>query len=172
MCAFYESLVSNLTWHDVYISELKQVTFLTTRTAWVKLGLWLVKNVNFTSGRRPCCQKRHLLKLTIVLFFSLFSHNAITSNVAPFSLYLVSLKVCMQVWTSRNSKFPSLGVVSCHREVWVLHGQKRWPCCTACTTGCNNIMLTYFLQLTTLNNIIHLEWGATMLNNIVNIREQ
>jgi hypothetical protein len=25
-------------------------------------GLWLVKNVNFTSGRRPCCQKRHLLK--------------------------------------------------------------------------------------------------------------
>jgi hypothetical protein len=33
-------------------------------------------------------------------------------------------------------------------------------------------MLTYFLQLTTLNNIIHLEWGATMLNNIVNIREQ
>jgi hypothetical protein len=23
-----------------------------------------VKNVNFTSGRRPCCQKRHLLKLT------------------------------------------------------------------------------------------------------------
>jgi hypothetical protein len=28
-------------------------------------GLWLVKNVNFTSGRRPCCQKRHLLKLTI-----------------------------------------------------------------------------------------------------------
>jgi hypothetical protein len=44
--------------------------------------------------------------------------------------------------------------------------------CTACTTGCNNIMLTYFLQLTTLNNIIHLEWGATMLNNIVNIREQ
>jgi hypothetical protein len=43
---------------------------------------------------------------------------------------------------------------------------------TAGTTGCNNIMLTYFLQLTTLNNIIHLEWGATMLNNIVNIREQ
>jgi hypothetical protein len=29
-----------------------------------------------------------------------------------------------------NSKFPSLGVVSCHREVWVLHGQKRWACCT------------------------------------------
>jgi hypothetical protein len=27
-------------------------------------GLWLVKNVNFTSGGRPCCQKRHLLKLT------------------------------------------------------------------------------------------------------------
>jgi hypothetical protein len=27
-------------------------------------GLWLVKNVKFTSVRRPCCQKRHLLKLT------------------------------------------------------------------------------------------------------------
>jgi hypothetical protein len=70
-----------------------------------------------------------------------------------------------------------LGVVSCHREVWVLTRPKTLSLlyslyCTACTTGCNNIMLTYFLQLTTLNNIINLELGATMLNNIVNIREQ
>jgi hypothetical protein len=67
-----------------------------------------------------------------------------------------------------------LGVVSCHIEKCGFYTAKNAEPAVlpACTKGCNNIMLTYFLQLTTLNNIIHLEWGATMLNNIVNIREQ
>ena len=44
-------------------------------------GLWLVKNVKFTSVRRPCCQKRHLLKLTIY-----------TKCKYMFSLYLDELE--------------------------------------------------------------------------------
>jgi hypothetical protein len=103
---------------------------------------------------RVWCSNLTWHDVDIVLFFSLFSHNAITSKVAPFSLYLVSLKVCMQVWTSRNSKFPSLGAVSCHREVWVLHGQKRWGCCTACTVCLYNRLQQYYADLFfTVNNI-------------------
>jgi hypothetical protein len=50
-----------------YNNELKQATFLRTRTASnVKRQgqeCWLVDNVKFASGQRSCCQKRRLLKL-------------------------------------------------------------------------------------------------------------
>jgi hypothetical protein len=97
-----------------------------------KLAATLFNTRTFALFTRVWCSNL-TWHVDIVLFFSLFSHNTITSKVTPFSVYLVSLKVCMQVWTSRNSKFPSLGIVSCHREVWVLHSQKHWACCTACT---------------------------------------
>ena len=49
-------------------------------------GLWLVKNVNFTSGRRPCCQKRHLLKLAN------YNINWINCVISWMPLYVQALK--------------------------------------------------------------------------------